>query len=324
MTHQWHDEADPQRARYLRPDAGRYIRPDASRFVRPDVARVLAPGTTTAEMFPGADLKFRADQRRIPAGQFGAGRWTDMLLSLVLGGPSAAPDSDEEEDDESEGDEESDDGRAPSTGAVEAFRNAYAEAEEAPSVEAVDASWVPDSLPVGSEDLEIETDIAPSEPSSAELIDPNDPLPIIPAAQRSRSFTDKYGDPYYSPGGHHEMPQSTFRKWDLQPETRRVFDEATTGPLPKDTFRTSPNGVPQGHFWNGADGAHGRYNQAVNELSEKFLNDRNIRPSEMTPDDAWQLLAEIRESKDPRIRDYNDSVRLLRRLRFLRTGRGFQ
>lgn len=324
MTHQWNDEADPQRARYLRPDAGRYIRPDALRFIRPDVARVLGPCTTTAEMFPATDHKFRADQRRIPAGQFGAGRWTDMLMSLVFGGPSANLDSEEEEEDESEGDDENDDDRAPSTGAVESFRNAYAEAEEAPSVETVDASWMPDSLPVESEDLKLETDITPSEPSNTDQVDLTDPLPIVPVAQRSRSFTDKYGDPYYSPGGHHEMPQSTFRKWDLQPETRRVFDDATTGSLPNGTFRTDPDGVPQGHFWNGPDGAHSRYNQAVNELSEKFLNERNIRPSEMTPDDAWQLLAEIRESKDPRIRDYNDSVRLLRRLRFLRTGRGSQ
>lgn len=319
MTQQFHGGVHPPHARYLRPDAGRYIRPDALRFIRPDVARVLAPGTAAADMFPGINHKFRADQRRIPAGQSGAGRWTDMLASLIFGGPSSSETAEEDEGDEDSGEE-----RGPSTGAEETFRNAYAEVGEAPSVEEIDASPASGSVWGESEGPELETDITASEPGNAELADPTDPLPIVPVAQRSRSFTDKYGDPYYSPGGHHEMPQSTFRKWDLQPETRRVFDDATTGSLPTDTFRTGPNGLPQGHFWNGPDGAHGRYNQAVNELSEKFLSDRSIRPSEMTPDDAWQLLAEIRESKDPRIRDYNDSVRLLRKLRMLRTGRGSQ
>jgi hypothetical protein len=319
MTQPFHGGRHPPHARYLRPDAGRYIRPDALRFIRPDAARVLAPGTTAADMFPGIDHKFRADQRRIPAGQFGVGRWTDMLVSLIFGGASSSETAEEDEGDEDNAEES-----GSSTGEEETFRNAYAEVGEAPSVEQIDASPALGSLRGESEGPELETDITPSEPGNADLADPTDPLPIVPIAQRSRSFTDKYGDPYYSPGGHHEMPQSTFRKWDLQPETRRVFDDATTGSLPTDTFRAGPDGLPQGHFWNGPDGAHGRYNQAVNELSEKFLSDRSIRPSDMTPDDAWQLLSEIRESKDPRIRDYNDSIRLLRRLRMLRTGRGSQ
>jgi hypothetical protein len=313
------DGAHASQARYLRPDASRYIRPDALRFVRPDVVRVLAPGETAAE------IKYRADQRRIPAGQFGGGRWTDTLLTLIFGEPPSTDKEDEdgEDDDGTEDDDSDDDGERVSN-AEETFRNAYADTPPIADVDDGSTSSDGDGLHQDA-GLEIETDVGPS-PSDDTTApsDQTDPLPIVPVAQRSRSFTDKYDDPYYSPGGHHEMPQGVFKKWDLQPETRRVFDDATTGPLPRDTFRTSPDGVPQGHFWNGPDGAHGRYNQAVNELSEKFLNDRNIRPSEMTPDDAWQLLAEIRESKDPRIRDYNDSVRLLRRLRLLRTGRGSQ
>lgn len=320
MTRRDHNVAAPLQTRHLRPDAWRYIRPDALRFIRPDVTRILAPAMTAAGA-PEMDLKFRADQRRIPAGQPGGGRWADMLAALIWGLPSAA-NSEEDEDDGAS--EDGGDERTPSNGAATSFRNAYAQAEEISPVEHVDTSPRPGSLSGESEGVELQTEVAPSKPGDAELIDPTDPLPIVPVAQRSRTFTDKYGDPYYSPGGHHEMPQSIFQKWDLQPETRRVFNDGTTGPVPRDTFRTSPDGVPQGHFWDGPNGAHAKYNDAVRELTDRFMNDRGISPSQMTPDQAWELLGEIRESADPRIRGYNDSVRLLRRLKLLRTGRGSQ
>jgi hypothetical protein len=57
-----------QRARWMRPDAERWIRPDAARF--------LKPGTNLADVYPALARKYRLDQPRIPAGQFGgdAGR----------------------------------------------------------------------------------------------------------------------------------------------------------------------------------------------------------------------------------------------------------
>lgn len=227
------DGAHSLQARYLRPDASRYIRPDALRFVRPDVARVLAPGTA-AELFPDTDLKYRADQRRIPAGQSGGGRWTDMLLTLIFGGPSSADSEDEdvEDDDGTEDDDNDDDGeRVPS--AEETFRNAYA---GSPPITDVDDGSTSSDGDGSYQDAgpEIETDIGSSQSDDTTApVDQTDPLPIVPVAQRSRFFTDKYGDPYYSPGGHHEMPQSIFQKWDLQPETRRVFNEGTTGLCPE-------------------------------------------------------------------------------------------
>jgi hypothetical protein len=42
----------------------------------------------------------------------------------------------------------------------------------------------------------------------------------------------------------------------------------------------------------------------------------------MTPNQARELLKRIRESDDPRIRDFNNAIRTLRRLYRLRTGRG--
>jgi hypothetical protein len=58
------------------------------------------------------------------------------------------------------------------------------------------------------------------------------------------------GTPYYQRGGHHDMPYDVFGKWNLDPETRRVFNQSTTGKVPQALLRTSPDGVPRGHFWD--------------------------------------------------------------------------
>jgi hypothetical protein len=51
------------------------------------------------------------------------------------------------------------------------------------------------------------------------------------------------------------------------------------------------------------------------------MKERNITPETMTPDQARDLLKEIRESDEPRIRDYNRMIRMLRRVFRLRGGR---
>jgi hypothetical protein len=140
-------------------------------------------------------------------------------------------------------------------------------------------------------------------------------------AQLGGTLTDAFGNPYYQPDGHHEMPKGVYEKWELSPETRQVFKDATTGSIPL-RMRTTPDGVPLGNFWDGPNGAHRIYNNAVEELANRFLEANNIRPEQMTPDQARSLLKEIRESQDPRIRDFNNSMRLLRRIFRLRTGRG--
>jgi hypothetical protein len=116
------------------------------------------------------------------------------------------------------------------------------------------------------------------------------------------------------------------KKWKLRDDTRRVFDQSSTGKLPKMLVRTTRDGVPQGNFWNGPRGAHGQYNEAIDQLSKRFIQNNNIKPdaSDMTPGHARALLKEIRESQDPRIRNFNDTIRLLRRLFPLRTGRGVE
>jgi hypothetical protein len=74
-----------QRARFMRSDAARYMRPDATRYIRPDVARFLKPGTDPADVFPALDRKYNPNQRRIPAGRPGSGRWTDEEESGAAG-----------------------------------------------------------------------------------------------------------------------------------------------------------------------------------------------------------------------------------------------
>jgi hypothetical protein len=140
----------------------------------------------------------------------------------------------------------------------------------------------------------------------------------IQLAQGFITITDVFGEPYYQRGGHHEVPQKIYEKWNLPEETRRVFDSATTGKI-TGRLRTSPDGLPISNEWNRI---HRIYTQAVDELAKRFLEINNIRADRMTPEQAYALLKEIRESQDPRIRDVNNAIRMLRRLFRLRTGRG--
>ena len=136
-----------------------------------------------------------------------------------------------------------------------------------------------------------------------------------------KPVTDVDGSAYYAPGGHHEMPKGVYSKWDLSPETAKVFNQSTTGELPKGRVPIDDDGRLGGHFWDGSKGAHQKYNDAVKELSDSFMKERNITPETMTPDQARDLLKEIRESDEPRIRDYNRMIRMLRRVFRFRGGR---
>jgi hypothetical protein len=69
--------------------------------------------------------------------------------------------------------------------------------------------------------------------------------------------------------------------------------------------------MAKGYYWDGPEGAHRSYCDAVHELSEKFFSERKLVPDTMTPDDARDVLKEIRASNDPRIRDFNRTMRML-------------
>lgn len=296
-------------SRHLRPDAGRYVRPDAMRFIRPDIARVLTPGRIRSDVLPGIDLKYRADQRRIPAGQAGGGRWADMLASLIWGVPPSGANDEQDSDGEDDGDDEGEDddeggGVNPSEAA---FRNAYAGARDE----------------AGNDD----GDFAPSEAArtfveaQTEDVDP-EAGELIRIGGASSPVLNEFGEPYYKTGGHHEMPRAIYEKWDLAPETRQVFQDSTTGTLPKTRTPASPDGELRGHFW---DGPHRDYNDAVKELSDKYLRENDIMETRrMSPDQARELLKEIRESDDPKIKDFNRAMRYIGRAYRGGTGRGNQ
>jgi hypothetical protein len=93
--------------------------------------------------------------------------------------------------------------------------------------------------------------------------------------------------------GHHFVPQALYRDQNLSPETRRVFDDAKTGPL-----RAGP------HYF---DHAHRAYSAAVGERYSEFLRERGLRDgSGLTPIQARQFAESIQYSSDPRIRGYNE------------------
>ena len=80
----------------------------------------------------------------------------------------------------------------------------------------------------------------------------------------------------------------------------------------------APDGAPIGNTWSKA---HKEYNQAFEELVETYIEKNKITKEQMTPDHANEVLKQVRESKDPRIRDFNNTMRFIRRVYRLRTGR---
>ena len=93
--------------------------------------------------------------------------------------------------------------------------------------------------------------------------------------------------------GHHFVSQSIWRNEPLPPETRRVFDRATTG------------SIPGGH--NYGDG-HNKYNEAVREKYEKWKSDNGIKCEKMSPQQANDFVNQVKQSQDPRIKDFNRRI----------------
>lgn len=91
--------------------------------------------------------------------------------------------------------------------------------------------------------------------------------------------------------GHHFVPRALFENENLSREARRVFEDAKTGRL---------HGGP--HYF---DGPYRAYNMAVAERYNDFLRERGLRSEELTPSQARQFADSIRNSTDPRIRDFN-------------------
>jgi hypothetical protein len=111
----------------------------------------------------------------------------------------------------------------------------------------------------------------------------------------------------YAGVSHHHIPQAIYRKMPLPPETRKVFEQGTTGPLPLAR-------------WHENDALHRAYSHAVEELMNRFMHEQNIRPEQMTPDQARSLLKAVAESQEPRIRVYGEMIKRMRMFYRLRSG----
>lgn len=63
---------------------------------------------------------------------------------------------------------------------------------------------------------------------------------------------------------------------------------------------------------------HRVYNVAVTQLMERYMKRHDIMPEAMTPIQANEIVEAIHASRDPRIREYNEIVKLVARLFRLR------
>ena len=288
-----------QHARWMRPDAARYAGLDAAKSLKrdsypADVDPALADHRIALEglhchltqikfdlawrrLRDAIDQKYSASQARVPAGSGReSGRWTSGGGGSSSGASAqGAGDGDTLDEIVVDGSEVDSafDGDA---GNDDAFGSGH------------DVTW--DDW-AGWQNNETLDDERPTRINDTRILNDADPEPVRPGER-------------YAANGHHPMPQALFDKWNLPPETRKVFDKETTGQLPGRTIiRFSPEGVPISHSWNKA---HRDYNKAVEELSNSFLSRNDITPRTMTPSQAKQLLEEIRNSSDPRISDFNE------------------
>jgi hypothetical protein len=125
--------------------------------------------------------------------------------------------------------------------------------------------------------------------------------------------SDATPDNYWAPGanyagvGHHHVPRAVYEKFAFPKETRKVFEKATTGPLPF-------------YRWHENDELHRLYSAAVKELITSIMQEHDISAQQMTPDHAHAVLKAIAISEDPRITIYRAMLLHMRRLFRLRTG----
>lgn len=278
-----------QRKRWNKPDDGRWTRPDVARWLKPDPESRLSPAELQAEHPELYERKYGSVLRHpAPSSQL-----CDRLAARAPDTTIDLPERDWRDDPEVR--------RLVAEIKFDLLRLQYWRKAYNPNQPRVPAGnsdggqWTSDGSQIGRIQL-------------AEN-------------RNSNVLTDAWGDRYYNPGGHHEMARGVYRHWNLRPETRRVFDQATTGPIPEVGLRETPDGPAYQNAWRDPGGGlHRSYNDAVRELGDGFLKRNGISPEQMTPDQARSLLKEIRESDDPRIRDFNSNMRRIRRLFRLRPG----
>jgi len=109
--------------------------------------------------------------------------------------------------------------------------------------------------------------------------------------------------------GHHQIPKQIYNNRPFAPDTRAVFANQTTG----DLLGT--------HKWSRA---HKIYNAAVDEKLTEYLKRNSLDYSTMRPEHAYEFIDEIKNSRDPRIRNFNRGVLKLRDMMRVRPIRGLE
>ena len=97
------------------------------------------------------------------------------------------------------------------------------------------------------------------------------------AGPAARGTESQSNEPSQNPksAGHHAVPGEIYRNQPLKPETRKVFESATTGPVGDEPHRY--------------DKEHRQYNQAVKEAFERFKAANGILSESMTPEQAKEF-----------------------------------
>jgi hypothetical protein len=119
----------------------------------------------------------------------------------------------------------------------------------------------------------------------------------------------------YSGVGHHWVLRKHFKG--MQPETKKVFNRATSGEVPLGV-RDSIEGKTRYHRW---DDAHRKYDKAADNLINDFAQAQGVARNDLTPAHANQILNLVANSQVPHIKDYREFILRLARMFALRTGR---
>jgi hypothetical protein len=137
-----------------------------------------------------------------------------------------------------------------------------------------------------------------------------------------RIVSDATPDNHWLPGadyagvGHHWVTRQFYRRMPFSRETRRVFRDATSGPIPLRIYDQNR----QNPFRHAFDQRHREYSAAIEEFVKNYMNANGITASQMTPAQAHDVLRTVQGSNDPRIQGYNIMIRSLRQLYRLRIG----
>jgi hypothetical protein len=123
-------------------------------------------------------------------------------------------------------------------------------------------------------------------------------------------------DADYAGVGHHWVTQQFYRRMPFSRETKRVFRDATSGPIPLRAYDQNR----QTQFRHIFDQRHRQYNAALEEFVKSHMNSNGITAQQMTPDQARDILRAVRWANDPRIQSYNAMIKFLRGMYRFRTG----